>query len=155
MEKMSLRLQWKISRLHTKLNLLWLKVMNSGRRLRCPECGGRPIIWGKPHWACFCGCGHCTMHCQGFRMKDAIRNWNARKNIYKSGKKMPRVIVARPFDGITLNTEMECLLDDKDELLVFDNEYAAKAYLLAHGCSEDELAIMRFDVYDENVEPRA
>jgi len=61
----------------------------------------------------------------------------------------------RPFDGITLNTEMECLLDANNELLVFDNEYAARAYLLKHGCGEDDLAIMRFDEYDENVDPRA
>jgi len=147
---MSPRMQCKYDKLSTKFNLLRLKAMNPGKRLRCPECGGRPIIWGKPGWSCFCGCGHCILHCQGRRMKDAIRNWNAKKNIYKSGKKMPRVIVARPFDGITLNTEMECLLDDKDELLVFDNEYAAKVYLLKHGCGDDELAIMRFDEYDED-----
>ena len=150
MEKMNLRLRWKTSRLRTKLKLMCMKAMNPQRRQRCPECGGCPIIWGRPRWACFCGCGHCILHCRGRRMKDAIRNWNARESIYQSGKKMPRVIVLRPFDGITLNTAMESLLDENNELLVFDNAYAAKAYLLEHGCNEDDLAIMRFDEYDES-----
>ena len=83
-------------------------------------------------------------------MKDAIRDWNTRKNLYKKGEKMPRVTVSRPFDGITLNTEMEDLLDGNGELLVFSNEYAARGYLLKRGCDEDSLAIMRFDKYDEN-----
>jgi len=150
MEKMSLRLRWKTSRLWTKLQLLLMKTLNPQRRQRCPECGGHPIIWGIPRRICFCGCGHCTLHSEGCRVKDAIRNWNARKNMYKSGKKMPRVIVLRPFDGITLNTAMESLLDEDGELMVFDNEYAAKAYLLEQGCDEDDLAILRFDEYDES-----
>jgi|GEM_PF-4252120 len=145
MEKLSLRMQWKTSRLRTKLQLLRLKVMNPRRKLCCPECGRNPIIWGRALWTCFCGCGHCTLHCQGRRMKDAIRNWNAREKLYNKGEKMPRVLVARPFDGITINTEMECLLDEDDQLLIFDNEYAAKMYLLKHGCTRDELAFMRFD----------
>ena len=155
MEKVSLKLRWKTSRLRTKLKLLLMKALNPQRRQCCPECGGRPIIWGLPRRICFCGCGHCTMHCRGHRTKDAIRNWNARENLYKKGEKMLRVIVARPFDGITLNTAMECLLDENSELLVFDNEYAARAYLLEHDCDEDDLTIMRFDEYDENIDPRA
>ena len=149
MEKTSLRMRFKTSRLRTKFNLLWLKVMNPKKRLRCPECGRRPIIWGKPRWTCFCGCGHCTLHCRGRRMKDAIHDWNAREDLYQKGEEMPRVVVVRPYDGITINTEMECLLDENNELLVFNNEYAARMYLLEHGCGQDELATIRFDKYDD------
>ncbi|MCL2106430.1 MAG: Lar family restriction alleviation protein [Oscillospiraceae bacterium] len=56
------------------------------RRRRCPECGRRPIIWGNPRYICFCGCGHCILHCRGRTMKDAIRAWNARETMYKDGK---------------------------------------------------------------------
>jgi len=139
------------SKLHSKM----LKAMNFFRkRHRCPECGRHPAIWGRPRLSYFCGCGHCGLYCQGHVMKEVIHDWNARKNLNKNGKKLSRVVVARPYDGIPINTEMEYLLDDDNDLLFFNNEYNAKAYLLEHGCGEDELAMMRFeeaaDVIDGN-----
>ena len=73
-------------RLASKLRLIALKAMNPWRRRRCPECGGRSIIWGRSRWVCFCGCGKCVLHCQGRCMKDAIRDWNARVNLYKKNE---------------------------------------------------------------------
>ena len=74
--------------LRSKLWLIKLKARNLLRRRRCcPECGGRPIIWGgRTGYICFCGCGHCRLLCQGRVMKEAIRDWNARRNMYKDGE---------------------------------------------------------------------
>jgi hypothetical protein len=73
--------------LTSMLGLRVLKARNLLRkRRRCPECGRRPIIWGGTRYICFCGCGHCRSYCQGRVMKEAIRDWNARKNMYKDGK---------------------------------------------------------------------
>jgi len=73
--------------LKSKLGLIKLKAMNLLRwRRRCPECGKRPIIWGSPVYICFCGCGHCRLHCMGSTMKEAIHAWNARETVYKNGK---------------------------------------------------------------------
>ena len=70
-------------RLTSKHRLIALKAMNPWRRRCCPECGKQPIIWGKPHSICFCGCGHCGLNCRGRRMKDTIHNWNTQKNLYR------------------------------------------------------------------------
>jgi len=56
----------------------------------------------------------------------------------------PRIMVARPVDGITLNTALEMLLDDVNEVLVFDNKAEAEAYLLEHGVDADEMEHMYF-----------
>lgn len=39
---------------------------------------------------------------------------------------MSKVVVCRPVDGITINSEMEFLLDDEDCVRIFDNVEDAK-----------------------------
>ena len=49
---------------------------------------------------------------------------------------MSKAIVARPVNGITLNGELEFLLDDGGEVRVFDSEEQAREFLIAAGPEE-------------------
>ena len=55
---------------------------------------------------------------------------------------MSKVIVARPVNGITLNDELEYLLDDGGEVRTFDSEEQARAFLVAAGVGLEELRHM-------------
>ena len=46
---------------------------------------------------------------------------------------MNKAIVARPVNGITLNGDLEFLLDDAGEVRVFDSPEGAKSFLIASG----------------------
>jgi len=60
----------------------------------------------------------------------------------------PRVIVARPVDGITLNTALEYLQDKNDEIIVFKNQLEAEDYLLKQGIPYDDFIHLYFLIYD-------
>ncbi len=55
-----------------------------------------------------------------------------------------RIAVARPVNGITINSELEFLLDDGGEVRVFDSEEQARAFLIAAGVGLEELRHMIF-----------
>ena len=55
---------------------------------------------------------------------------------------MSRTVVARPIDGITINAELEFLLDDAGEVKVFDSPEEAKLFLVANGVDSEELRHM-------------
>ena len=55
---------------------------------------------------------------------------------------MSKVVVARPIDGITINAELEFLLDDAGEVKVFDSPEEAKLFLVANGVDSEELRHM-------------
>lgn len=52
---------------------------------------------------------------------------------------MSKAIVARPVDGITINTELEFLLDNDGEVRIFDNQEQARLFLTAAGIEPEEL----------------
>jgi len=56
----------------------------------------------------------------------------------------PRVMVARPVDGITLNSALEYVLDDKGQPRVFNNQPEAEGFLLSHGIPADDLEHLYF-----------
>ena len=65
------------------------------------------------------------------------------------------VTVCRPFDGITLNTEVEYLLDEDGEIKKFKDVETAKEWLREHGVTEETMGFFMFetsmnikDVYD-------
>ena len=60
----------------------------------------------------------------------------------------PRVIVARHYDGITINTALEHLLDDSGELLIFSGQPEAAAYLLSHSLTDEDMEFLYFIDYD-------
>ena len=55
---------------------------------------------------------------------------------------MGKAIVCRPIDGITVNGELEFLLDDNGEVRLFDNPEEAKSFLIASGVDSEELRHM-------------
>lgn len=55
---------------------------------------------------------------------------------------MGKVVVARPVDGITLNGELEFLLNDNGEIMIFDNSEQARSFLIANGVDAEELRHM-------------
>jgi len=55
---------------------------------------------------------------------------------------MSKAIVARPVNGITINGELEFLLDDSGEIMMFDSTEQAKSFLIANGVDAEELRHM-------------
>ena len=53
-----------------------------------------------------------------------------------------KYIVARPINGITINPELEVLLDDNGDVRMFDNEEQALSSLTAAGVGPEELRHM-------------
>ena len=55
------------------------------------------------------------------------------------------IIVGRPIDGITLNTELEYLLEKKDgNVMKFLNEKEARNFLRENGISDESMGDMIF-----------
>lgn len=52
---------------------------------------------------------------------------------------MSKAIVARPVNGITLNGNLEFLLDDSGTVQVFDSPEQARSFLIAAGIEAEEL----------------
>ena len=57
---------------------------------------------------------------------------------------MSQVVVARPIDGITINSELEFLLDDSGAVRVFDSPEQARSFLADAGVGPEELRHMTF-----------
>ena len=57
---------------------------------------------------------------------------------------MSKVVVARPIDGITINTKLEFLLDDNGEVRMFDNQEQARKFLTDAGIEPEELRHIKF-----------
>ena len=57
---------------------------------------------------------------------------------------MKGVTVGRHVDGITINP-LEYLLDDEGELMVFENEEAAKDFLKGKGFTDDDIYWLVFE----------
>jgi hypothetical protein len=68
----------------------------------------------------------------------------------QDGLFLPAVMVARPVDGITINTAIEYVLDDSGERRIFKNQPEAEAFMLGAGYESDDLEHIYFvEVYDE------
>lgn len=62
---------------------------------------------------------------------------------------LPKVAVARPINGITLNGGVEYLLDESGEIRVFHNQPEAEKFLLANGFVSEDLEFLYFvEVHD-------
>lgn len=55
---------------------------------------------------------------------------------------MNKAIVARPVNGITINGELEFLLDDSGDIKVFGSPEEAKSFLITSGVDSEELRHM-------------
>ena len=57
---------------------------------------------------------------------------------------MSKIVVCRPVGGITINSEMEFVLDNEGGVCVFDNMEYAKKVLWDAGCTNEEMEHMKF-----------
>lgn len=57
---------------------------------------------------------------------------------------LPKVVVGRHIHGITLNNELEYLLDENGNERIFDSQPVAEAFLLANGFELEDLEFMYF-----------
>lgn len=57
---------------------------------------------------------------------------------------MSHVVVARPINSITINSELEFLLNDSGAVRVFDSPYQAGLFLADAGVGPEELRHMTF-----------
>lgn len=55
---------------------------------------------------------------------------------------MNKSVIARPVNGITINSELEFLLDDSGAVQVFDSSDQARSFLIAAGVEPEELRHM-------------
>ena len=58
------------------------------------------------------------------------------------------IFVSRPINGISINGD-EVLLDDNNELLLFEDETAAIKWLRERGVSDEEIEGFNFNDEDE------
>ncbi len=66
---------------------------------------------------------------------------------------LPPVMVARPVDGITINEQLEYLLDDTGRHpRFFNNQPEAEAFLAGHGFTWEDLEYFYFVEVPENEE---
>ena len=54
------------------------------------------------------------------------------------------IAVCRPFEGITLNTEVEYVLDDEGEIKEFEDVETAEEWLREHGVTEEIMEFLMF-----------
>ena len=57
---------------------------------------------------------------------------------------MSNVVIARPIGGITINNELEFLLDDSGSIRVFGSTEQARSFLADAGVGSEELRHMTF-----------
>jgi len=97
---------------------------------QCRRCGGPVYKSDLPEYAYQCFA--CDEDLYGIEVEP------------QAAPRAPRVMVARPVDGITLNTDLEMLLDDNNEVIIFANKTEAEAFLLEHGVDAEDMEHMYF-----------
>lgn len=71
----------------------------------------------------------------------------------QDGLYLPKVAVARPVNGITLNEGLEYLLDGNKEVRIFNNQPEAEAFLLANGFIREDMEFLYFvEVVDDGLQ---
>lgn len=101
---------------------------------QCRRCG-HPVFESDLRTANYdYQCFHCNQHLFSFETD--------RETAF------PRIVVARPFDGVTINTALEYLLDENDQIKVFGNQLEAESFLTDRGVQYDDLAFLHFIIYD-------
>jgi len=113
---------------------LWYE--NTG--FQCRRCGGSVYKSDLPEYAY--QCFTCDEDFYSFEVE-------------LQGDRPPsRIIVARRVDGITLNTDLELLLDDDGKPIIFADQTEAETFLLEHGVDAEEMTHMYFVEVPEDTE---
>ncbi len=104
----------------------------------CRRCGYP--VYGSDNPEYTYQCFHCDEDLYSFEVTE------------QDGLYLPKVAVARPINGITLNEGLEYLLDKSREIRVFNNQPEAEAFLLANGFISEDLEFLFFvEVQDDEV----
>ena len=97
----------------------------------CRRCGGPVYASDIPEYSYQC------FHCDEDFYSVEVEEQDA---LY-----LPPVMVARPVHGITINSELEYLLDECGEPRIFQNQPEAEAFLLKHGFNGEDLEQVYFE----------
>lgn len=54
------------------------------------------------------------------------------------------IAVCRPYGGITINNEVEFVLDENGDIMEFSDVVTAKKWLKEHGVDDDYMEILMF-----------
>lgn len=98
--------------------------------LKCRKCGGKVYESDNPEYSY--QCFNCDEDLYSFEVEAQDAHYH------------PRVKVARHVNGITLNGDIEYLLGEDEQPLVFDNPALAEGHLISHGIPADDLGFYYF-----------
>ena len=57
---------------------------------------------------------------------------------------MGKVVIGRPVNGISLNSELEFVLDDTGDIRCFAGTETARSFLREHGFSDEDMECLTF-----------
>lgn len=105
--------------------------------LKCRRCGYPVYESDNPEYRY--QCFHCDEDLYGFEVEEQDASY------------IPKVLVARPTHDITVNEDLEYLMDDTGKAArIFAGQPDAEAWLTMMGCSAEELEHFYFvEYYDE------
>lgn len=106
--------------------------------MKCRRCGGPLFESDLPDYAF--QCFTCDEDFYSFEAEEQDPHY------------FPRVMVARPVDGITINEQIEYVLDDSGKPRIWNNQPEAEAFLFSHGIPGEDLEHLYFVECDN--EPR-
>ena len=105
----------------------------------CKRCGN--LVYQSDHAEYIYQCFRCDEDLYSFEVTE------------QDGFYLPKVIVARPINGISLNEGLEYLLDGNREVRIFNNQPEAEAFLLANGFIREDLEFLYFvEVADDGLQ---
>ena len=90
--------------------------------------------------------------CAYDRFKEIISEIKTAQTIIEAevnNEQRTKYAICRPYDGITLNTEVEFLLDHNGDVMLFDSESAAWEYFKPIGITEEEPNAIKVVEYKE------
>ena len=106
--------------------------------LICRRCGHPVYETENPEYSY--QCFHCDEDLYSFEPEEQDAHY------------LPPVMVARPVDGVAINTALEYLLDDTGKPRIFSSQPEAEAFLLSHGLTSEDLEYIYFVEVPENEE---
>ena len=96
-------------------------------------------------WTCYCS----EFGEQRVMAVDDLRYLPTTIEAEVNNEQRTKYAICRPYDGITLNTEVEFLLDHNGDVMLFDSESAAWEYFKPIGITEEEPNAIKVVEYKE------
>lgn len=109
---------------------------NTGMICKC--CGNPVYESDNPEYSY--QCFHCDEDLYSFEVAERDTHY------------LPKVMVARPMGGITINEELEYLLDADKTVRIFNNQQEVEVFLLGNGFHREALEFLYFvEVQDDEI----